>query len=96
MKALRDKALGNVKSLLEEYDVDVILGPCDSRIGSVASAAGFPSANLLLGFAEFNGRGFALHMIAPENSEQKMLQIMAAWEAIFPDNVRLPLLLIIS
>jgi amidase len=96
MNALRDKASGSVRSLLKEYDVDVIVGPCDSRTGSVGSASGFPVANLPLGFAHFNGRGFGLHMIAPENQEAKMLQIMAAWEASFPENVRPPPLLVES
>jgi len=96
LKALRDKASGNVIDLLKKYDVDVVLGPSDSRTGSVGAAAGFPVANLPLGFAQFNGRGFALHMIAPEKQESKMLQIMAAWEATFPENVRPPPLLVES
>ncbi|KAK3345811.1 amidase signature domain-containing protein [Lasiosphaeria hispida] len=90
LKALRDFAASNVRSLLKEYDVDVILGPCDSRTGSVGSAAGFPVANLPLGFANFNGRPFSLHMIAPANEEAKILQIMSAWEATFPENVKPP------
>lgn len=64
-KSLRDKAAGNIRSLLRDYDVDAILGPCDSRTGSMGSAPGFPVANLPLGFAHFNGRPFSLHMIAP-------------------------------
>jgi amidase len=79
-----------VKQLLDEFDVDVILGPSDSRTASVSSASGFPVGNLPLGFADFNGRGFSLHMVAPENSEATMLQVMAAWEATFPENVRPP------
>ncbi len=90
LKALRGFAANNVRGLLKEYDVDVILGPCDSRTGSVGSAAGFPVGNLPLGFAHFNGRPFSLHMIAPANEEAKMLQIMAAWEATFPENVKPP------
>lgn len=31
LKALREKASGNTCRLLNEYDVDVILGPCNSR-----------------------------------------------------------------
>ena len=96
LKALRDKASSSVKDLLKEHDVDVILGPCDSRTGSVGSAAGFPTANLPLGFADFNGRGFGLHMIAPEHHEHKMLEIMAAWQTTFPEAIRPPPLLVKS
>ncbi|KAF2793354.1 amidase signature enzyme [Melanomma pulvis-pyrius CBS 109.77] len=94
MNALREFASSKVKGLLHEHDLDVILGPCDSRTGSVGSASGFPVGNLPLGFAEFNGRPFALHMLAPENQEAKMFRIMAAWEATFPENVRPPPLLV--
>lgn len=96
LKALRDKAAESVLRLLEEYDVDVVVGPGDSRTGSVGSASDFPVANLPLGFANFNGRGISLHMIAPKYQEAKMLQIMAAWEATFPENVRPPPLLVES
>lgn len=90
LQVLRGFAANNVRRLLKEHDVDVILGPCDSRMGSVGSAAGFPVGNLPLGFAHFNGRPFSLHMIAPANEEAKALQIMAAWEATFPENVKPP------
>ncbi|KIX07669.1 uncharacterized protein Z518_02323 [Rhinocladiella mackenziei CBS 650.93] len=93
-KALRDFASGTMKSLLKEYDIDVVLGPCDSRTGSVGTASGFPVASLPLGFADFNGRGFSLHMLAPENEEAKMLHVMAAWQATFPEGVRPPPILI--
>ncbi|KAF2839698.1 hypothetical protein M501DRAFT_1057038 [Patellaria atrata CBS 101060] len=45
IKALRSFASGRVKKLLDEYNLDVILGPCDSRTGSVGSASGFPVDN---------------------------------------------------
>jgi len=90
LKALRDTASSSVSNLMKEYDVDVIVGPCDSLTGSVGSASGFPTANLPLGFAGFNGRAFSLHMIAQPAQEQLLLQVMAAWEATFPENVRPP------
>jgi amidase len=65
LHALREDASKAVLSLLKEYDVDVIIGPGDSRTGSVGSASGFPVANIPLGFAFFNGRLFTLHMIVP-------------------------------
>ncbi|KAI0110866.1 hypothetical protein GGR51DRAFT_81205 [Nemania sp. FL0031] len=95
-KALQGAARGAVHRMLDNYDVDVILGPCDSRFDSVATAAGYPLGNLPLGYADFNGRGFSLHMIAPAGEEAKMFQVMSAWEATFPENVRPPRALIKS
>lgn len=92
-KAFRDKASGNVCSLLKEYDVDAILGSCDSRTGSVGAAAGFPNPNLPLGFGHLNGQPFSLHVSIFTNEEAKM-QILSAWDATFPENVRLPSLLV--
>jgi amidase len=40
--ALRAFASSSVKRLLEEYDVNVILGPSDSRTASTGSASGLP------------------------------------------------------
>jgi amidase len=79
---------------MKGYDVDVLLVPCDSRFASVGAAAGFPVGNLPLGFADFNGRPFSLHAIAPANEEVKIFQVMSAWEASFPDNVCPPPLLV--
>jgi amidase len=90
LKALREKGSSSIQSVLFEYDVDVIVGPCDSFAGMAGAASDFPVANLPLGFADFNGRGFSLHMLAPKYEEAKMFRIMAAWEATFPDNVRPP------
>jgi amidase len=92
--AIREAARAAVQRALKDHDVDVILGPCDSRINSVGAAAGYPVGNLPLGYANFNGRGFSLHAIAPAGDEAKIFQIMSAWEATFPDNVRPPKVLV--
>ncbi|KPM37584.1 hypothetical protein AK830_g9002 [Neonectria ditissima] len=91
--ALRKAARAAVQRVLEDYGVDLILAPSDSRLISVGAAAGYPVGNLPLGYADFNGRGFSLHAIAPAGEEKKILQVMAAWEATFPDNVRPPRML---
>ncbi|KAM6508595.1 hypothetical protein FSOLCH5_011590 [Fusarium solani] len=93
-KALRAAASHTLLSVMKGYDVDVLLVPCDSRFASVGAAAGFPVGNLPLGFADFNGRPFSLHAIAPANEEVKIFQVMSAWEASFPDNVCPPPLLV--
>jgi amidase len=87
---LRDVARDTVEKVLKDCAVDVILAPCDSRLNSVAAAAGYPLGNLPLGYADFNGRGFSLHAIAPAGAEGEILRVMSAWEATFPENVRPP------
>ncbi|KAL6354239.1 hypothetical protein LRP88_12573 [Fusarium phalaenopsidis] len=93
-KALRAAAPHTLLSVMKGYDVDVLLGPCDSRFATVGAAAGFPVGNLPLGFADFNGRPFSLHAIASANEEARIFQVMSAWETSFPDNVRPPPLLV--
>ncbi|KAH7152603.1 amidase signature domain-containing protein, partial [Dactylonectria macrodidyma] len=89
-KALRAAAAGTLLTMMKDHQVDVVLGPCDSRTASVGAAAGFPVGNLPLGFAFFNGRPFSLHVIAPANEEEKIFQVMSAWGLTFPQNVRPP------
>lgn len=91
--AIRAAARDAVRQVLEDYDVDVIFAPCDSRMNSIDAAAGYPVGNLPLGYADFNGRGFSLHAIAPAGEEAKIFQVMSAWEATFPENVRPPRIL---
>jgi amidase len=89
-KGIREAASQAVQKILKDYEVDVILGPCDSHMNSVGSASGYPVGNLPLGYANFNGRAFSLHSIAPAGQEDKIFQVMSAWEATFPENVRPP------
>lgn len=77
----RHRATSAIKKSLAENEIDVILGPADSRIASVAAAAGFPVAAVPLGLADFNGRAFGMLLISPENTEAKMIEVMSAWEA---------------
>ncbi|KAK3389254.1 amidase signature domain-containing protein [Podospora didyma] len=91
-KAMRESSAGAINRMLEEYGVDVLFGPGDSLFASVAAAAGFPVGNFPLGFAHFNGRPFGLHGTAVD--ERKVLAVMSAWEATFPENVRRPPLLV--
>ncbi len=85
LKRVRAEALGGVESALEENEVDVIMAPADSRLVSVASAAGCPIANMPLGFARFNGRAHGLSVIACPKDERALLQVMMAWETTFPN-----------
>ncbi|KAL8649270.1 MAG: hypothetical protein Q9226_005645 [Calogaya cf. arnoldii] len=77
----RHRAVSAIKKSLAENEIDVILGPADSRIASVAAAARFPVAAVPLGLADFNGRAFGMLLISPENTEAKMFEVLSAWEA---------------
>jgi len=82
---VRAVGLGGVEKALDENQVDVIMAPSDSRLVSVASAAGCPVANVPLGFARFNGRAHGLTAIVHPRDERALLQVMAAWQGTFPE-----------
>ncbi|KAJ5709046.1 hypothetical protein N7493_010380, partial [Penicillium malachiteum] len=64
-----------------EYDVDIIAGPLDSRLGSIAAVAGFPSATVPIGYAEsYNGRAYGLSIIAGAGKEKKTCSIYECME----------------
>ena len=83
LEITRSRARTAIKSSLHENGIDVIMGPADARIASVAAAAGYPVATVPLGFADFNGRAFGMNLIARENEEGTLLQVMSAWEKTF-------------
>lgn len=68
-------------------DVDVLMGPLDGRIVSVAAAAGYPVGVVPLGYADgagMNGRAYGMTIVAAAGQEGKILQVMSAWEATMP------------
>lgn len=85
LNSLRSHAQGEITKSLADYTVDVILGPADARMASVAAAAGYPVGVVPLGFADFNGRAFGMNIIARAGEEDKILEVMSAWAGTFPD-----------
>ena len=83
LETTRNHTRNAIQKSLEVNDIDVIIGPADARIASVAAAAGYPVATVPLGFADFNGRAFGMNLIARENKEGTLLQVMSAWEKTF-------------
>ncbi|KAI1173817.1 amidase signature enzyme [Nemania sp. FL0916] len=71
---------GGIEKTLIQHDLDVILGPMDGRIPTIAAAAGYPVGTMPLGYSKSNGRPFGVCIIAGENQEQKILRAMSAWE----------------
>ncbi|KAI0532344.1 amidase signature domain-containing protein [Xylaria digitata] len=66
---------------LIEYDLDVIVGPMDGRIPTIAAAAGYPVGTMPLGYSVSNGRPFGMCIVARAGQEGKILRAMSAWDA---------------
>lgn len=56
-----------VDKCLKEYDVDIVLGPGDSRINELYATAGYPMAVVLFSYASFNGRPLGMCAVATAN-----------------------------
>jgi amidase len=79
-----------VDQCLEDFGVDVIIGPADSRIHELSTAAGYPIATLPLSYADFNGRPFGLAAVTSAYQEGVMIHLMSAWERVFNQQRRIP------
>ncbi|RMD44482.1 hypothetical protein DV735_g655, partial [Chaetothyriales sp. CBS 134920] len=93
-KEIRRQSLGSIENALTQHGIDIIMAPADSRLVSLASAAGCPVANVPLGFADFNGRAHGLAVVARPHDERNLLRVMAAWEATFPHALAPPPMMI--
>ena len=94
LNELRSRTQENIDRCLSETGSHVIIGPADSLLVSLAAAAGYPVASVPLGFADFNGRPFGMHIIARAHEEGRIFQVMSAWHATFPDAWMPPPLLV--
>ena len=90
LKWLRHKSRAAIQGSLKKHEVDAILAPGDSRLCAIAAVAGYACGSLPLGYARFNGRAFGMHILAGENGEKTILQIMSAWESMFPEGRKAP------
>lgn len=79
-----------ISKAVGEFDVDVILSQSDGRMASVASAAGYAVASLPLGYADFNGRAWGVNAVAGPGGEEKLLELMSAWEVTFTEGRKAP------
>lgn len=83
LETTRSRTKTAIQKSLDDNAIDVIMGPADARMASVAAAAGYPVATVPLGFADFNGRAFGMNIIAPAGQEHEILRVMSAWENTF-------------
>ncbi|KAI0389272.1 putative glutamyl-tRNA amidotransferase subunit A [Xylariaceae sp. FL0594] len=79
-----------IDKCLEDYEVDIILGPGDSRMNELYATAGYPMAVMPLSYATYNGRPFGVCAIARANREDVLVQLMSAWEKSFNTDRQLP------
>ncbi|KAL8418926.1 hypothetical protein RB594_002220 [Gaeumannomyces avenae] len=72
--------VSGIDKILAEHDLDVILGPMDGRIPTIAAAAGYPVGTMPLGYSKTNGRAFGACIISGAGQEAKILKAMGAWD----------------
>ncbi|KAJ4857833.1 amidase domain-containing protein [Trichoderma breve] len=77
--------------IFEETGAEVLIGPLDGRIVTVAAAAGYPAGVAPLGYADnYNGRAYGVVIVAKAGDEGKILQAMSAWEETMPRRIPPP------
>ncbi|KAL5087696.1 hypothetical protein Trisim1_007561 [Trichoderma cf. simile WF8] len=80
-KVARDSG---VERVFQPHGVNIIVGPADGFISTMASSGGYPVAAMPLSYLDFNGRPFGLAALAGRHQEALLVQLMSAWEATFP------------
>ncbi|KAF9776438.1 hypothetical protein IL306_005373 [Fusarium sp. DS 682] len=93
LKHFRQSVRAAVEKLWEETGTDVIMASGESLVTTTAAAAGYPIASVPLGFSTHNGRPYGMEVVARNGAEDKLFQVMSAWEATFPNGRRPPPLL---
>ncbi|TGO65068.1 hypothetical protein BCON_0004g00650 [Botryotinia convoluta] len=91
---IREAAKTNgIDKTIHQFGPDVIVGPMDGRIPTIAAAAGCPVGTVPLGYSQTNGRPFGLAVVALANEEHKILQFMTAWDEFTPSHLPPPQLM---
>lgn len=72
-----------IDKCLQDYDVDIILGPADSNMYDYYTAAGYPMASVPLLYSSFNKRPFGRCALASQYKEGDLVQFMSAWQEEF-------------
>ncbi|KAL2833835.1 amidase signature domain-containing protein [Aspergillus cavernicola] len=73
-----------IDHIFKTHHVDVIIGPADSFITSLATGSGYPIAGMPLSYLDYNGRPLGLAAIAGKGQEGLLIKVLSAWEATFP------------
>ncbi|KAH7327793.1 amidase signature domain-containing protein [Stachybotrys elegans] len=88
-KVARDSGVDRV---FNTHGVNVIIGPADGFISTMATSSGYPVAALPLSYLDFNGRPFGLAALVGKHQEPLLVQLMSAWEHTFPSRKPPPML----
>lgn len=92
----RAEMLRVIDKTLDDANADALMTFGDSQLCAVAALAGCPIGNVPCGFADeegANGRPVGMHVLVRPNAENKLLEIMAAWEKACPWTRRPPILI---
>jgi len=96
-----------VDAVMERYNVDVIIGPSDSFLSSIATftgkasfafkfhrliISGYPIAQAPLSYLNFNGRPLGVSLLARAGQDAVLVQALSAWETTFGPRKPPPLL----
>jgi len=77
----RNKGIDHV---LSEYKVDVIIGPSDGPLQSMAACAGYPIVQMPLSYLNFNGRPLGLSAVTVGGRDEVLIRFLSAWESTMP------------
>ncbi|OQD91287.1 hypothetical protein PENSOL_c056G11558 [Penicillium solitum] len=91
---LRQSVRHAVHLCLEESNVDVIMASGETLLPSIAACAGYPIGSVPLGFSTYNRRPFGMEIMSRNGEEEKIFQVVSAWEATFPEARQPPPLLV--
>ncbi|OQE17313.1 hypothetical protein PENSTE_c021G09390 [Penicillium steckii] len=72
------------EKVFDTHGVDVIIGPTDSDLRSLAAAGGYPVCGMPLGYLDYNGRAFGMSAVARRGQDALLVKVMSAWEATMP------------
>lgn len=92
----RTRASESIDAALNDHGIDVIIGPGDCPLCTVAALAGYPTAMVPLGVLESEegmGQPQGLMVIAGKDGEGAMLRFMKLWEQDVVGRAKVPVLL---
>ncbi|KAI4220009.1 MAG: hypothetical protein LQ349_008196 [Xanthoria aureola] len=84
-RIMRMRTTTSLHECMEAKGLDVIMACGDGLLPPFSAAAGCPIGAVPLGFADFNGRAFGMHLVVEAEQEERLLNIMKLWEETFPD-----------
>lgn len=94
MEWLRQASRAAVQEALNLHQLDAIIADGDSRLCAIASIGGYACGTMPLGYADFNGRGFGVQIMAGNEGEGPILDTMKAWKKSFPEGRQAPPLML--